>query len=110
MLGHEALGKADLAVYHPAAGAWYIRQSTTATLMGGGPVSFGWSAAAPVPLDYDGDGLADLAVLHQPAGNWYVRRSTDGQLLGGSALNWGWSAAVPVMPQFQINRRYFPAP
>ena len=107
---YDGDGKADLAVYYPAVGAWYVRQSTTATLMGGGPINFGWSAAAPVPLDYDGDGLADLAVLHQPAGNWYIRRSTDGQLLGGSALNWGWSAAVPVMPQFQINRRYFPAP
>jgi uncharacterized repeat protein (TIGR03803 family) len=57
----DADGKADLMVFRPSGGNWYIRQST------GGPtpdrlIHWGRSGDVPVPGDYDGDGKLDLAV------------------------------------------------
>jgi hypothetical protein len=43
-------------------------------------VQFGWSAAVPVPGDYDGDGRTDLAVLDPKQFIWYILLSSTGQL------------------------------
>ena len=88
--------KADIAVYHPAAGNWYVRQSSDGQMMNGGAIQFGWNAALPVPGDYDGDGRTDIAVYYPGAGNWYIRRSSDGQMMNGGAIQLGSSAAIPV--------------
>ena len=93
---YDGDGIADIAVYWPQGGTWYVRRSSG----GSDTINWGWSAAAPVSGDYDGDGLTDIAVYWPQGGTWYIRNS-----VGGSTnINWGWSAAQPVLPQYQINK------
>jgi len=80
----------DLAVYHRAAGDWYILQSHNTALR---KANWGWSEAISVPADYDGDGKTDVAVYHPASGNWYILQSSSGAL---RQQNWGWSEAKPV--------------
>ena len=82
-------GKADLAVYHAAAGMWYIRESSTGVRR---DVAWGWNEAVPVPGDYDGDGRTDVAVYHPASGTWYLACSS----AGSRTEQWGWNGAVPV--------------
>ncbi len=87
-------GRADIGVYHPASGQWYIRRSSNGTLF---QLGWGWSESLPVPGNFDGDGLTDIAVYHPGSGNWYIRRSSNGTLW---QLNWGWSEALPVQADY----------
>ena len=100
---YDGDGKADIATYVPGAGQWLILHSSDG---GFTQQNWGWSLAAPVPGDYDGDGKTDIATYVPDAGLWYILKSGGGML----QRNWGWSQALPVLPQFQINRRYFPSP
>jgi len=45
---YDGDGTADLAVYWPPAGIWYIRRSSDGQYLDGGAIQFGWSDAAPV--------------------------------------------------------------
>ena len=72
-------GKADIAVYRPSSGVWYLLQSGDAY----DPTKYkaylwGISTDIPVPGDYDGDGLADIAVRRPSTGIWYILQSSDG--------------------------------
>jgi hypothetical protein len=70
-------GKTDAALYRPSNGTWYIRQSTTSTVVS---QQFGLSTDAPVPADFDGDGKADIAVYRDGTTPYfYSLRSSDGQ-------------------------------
>lgn len=65
-------GKADVSVFRPSNGAWYIQQSQN----GFTGISFGISTDKIVPADYDGDGKTDVAVYR--SGIWYLNRTTQG--------------------------------
>ena len=65
-------GKADISVYRPDGGVWYLLQSQN----GFTGAQFGISTDKLVPADYDGDGRTDLAVYR--SGIWYLQRSTAG--------------------------------
>jgi len=73
-------GQADLTVYRPSTGIWYIK--------GQGPVAYGAASDIPVPGDYNGDGITDIAVFRPSTGTWYLRGV-------GTAL-WGASGDMPV--------------
>ncbi len=67
-------GRADVGVYRPSNGTWYLNQTT------GGfyATQFGVSADVSVPADYDGDGRADIAVWRGAAfANFYILNSSN---------------------------------
>lgn len=65
----------DIAVFHRQLGDFYVRRSSTGTLIS---QDYGWNETIPVSGDFDGDGLADFAVYHRKSGTWYIRRSSTG--------------------------------
>jgi hypothetical protein len=81
---------ADLAVFWPQAGNWYVLLSQQDELF---QRHWGWDEVTPVPSDYDGDSEADVAVYHQASGTWYIGPSSTRAL---RVQSWGWSDALPV--------------
>ena len=63
---------ADLVVWRPTGGIWYIRDSTNGTISAG---YFGQAGDKPVPADWDGDGRFDFGVFRpnkdNKLGYWY---------------------------------------
>ncbi|MBK8466183.1 MAG: VCBS repeat-containing protein [Chloracidobacterium sp.] len=57
--------KADIAVFRPAGGIWYLHQSSA----GFKGAQFGQNGDKAVAADYDGDGRSDLAVFRD--GTWF---------------------------------------
>ncbi len=84
---------ADLAVWRPANGTWYVL---------GGPGSaetyqpFGLNGDIPVPGDFDGDGKTDFSIFRPSDSNWYVYSS------GGvfSQVRFGLSGDIPAPADF----------
>jgi uncharacterized delta-60 repeat protein len=87
-------GKADLAVYRPSEGVWYIQNSATSTYT---IVRFGLAGDIPVPADYDGDTKADIAVYRPSTGVWYWLRSSDGQF---RATQFGLAEDIPTQNDY----------
>ena len=64
--------KADVSVFRPDSGVWYLLNSTS----GFSATQFGISTDKIVPADFDGDGKTDIAVYRD--GIWYLLRSSSG--------------------------------
>ena len=79
-------GRADVSVFRPSNGVWYLNQSQN----GFTGTAFGLSTDKLTPADYDGDGKTDLAVYR--GGTWYLQRSQ----LGFTGVNFGAADDVPV--------------
>ncbi len=79
-------GKADISVFRPANGVWYLLNSQTG-LTGS---AFGFGADKLVPADYDGDGKTDIAVFRN--GTWYLLQSQ----LGFTGIAFGNADDIPV--------------
>jgi hypothetical protein len=66
-------GKADVVVFRPANGTWYLRYSGTGTTVG---LPWGTLTDVPVPGDYDGDAKTDVAVYRPSSGHWFILKSS----------------------------------
>jgi hypothetical protein len=70
---------ADLAVWRPDEGKWYVLTSRSG-FNGISVSSWGLLGDVPVPADYDGDGKADTAVFRSMENRWYIAESATGSL------------------------------
>jgi FG-GAP-like repeat len=87
-------GAADLAVFRPSAGDWFVLNSGSNTFTG---LHFGASGDLPVDGDVDGDSRNDFIVFRPSSGTWFALRSSDGQF---SATQFGTNGDKPVMGDY----------
>jgi len=88
-------GFGDLAVYHEAAGRWYVRRLgwDGVTLVNG--LGWGFPGSIPVPGDYNGDGIGDHAAYSKETGQWSILSGAgDGVILWD--MQWGGDMFMPV--------------
>jgi hypothetical protein len=64
--------RADLSVYRPSEGRWYVDRDGVSFFA----TQFGLTTDRVVPADYDGDGRTDIAVFRD--GTWYWLNSSNG--------------------------------
>ncbi|HXG82794.1 MAG TPA: FG-GAP-like repeat-containing protein [Pyrinomonadaceae bacterium] len=92
---YDGDGKADVSVFRPSNGIWYLLNSQTSF----NAVQFGSATDKLVPADYDGDGRTDIAVWRN--GVWYIQRSRDGFTSG----QFGSPGDVPAPADFDGDGR-----
>ena len=85
-------GKADLSVFRPSNGAWYVSNSFDNSFYG---TNFGQNGDVIAPADYDGDGRTDISVFR--SGNWYRLNSSNNSF---AAVSFGTSEDVPIPADF----------
>jgi FG-GAP-like repeat len=94
--------KADLVVFRPASGNWYVRTSSLQYSVAYSNV-YQWGLPGDVPVsgDFDGDGKTDLTVWRPSSGTWYTRYSSLGYSLATfGQYQWGLPGDVPVSGDF----------
>ncbi len=88
-------GKADVSVFRPDNGVWYLLNSQN----GFTAAQFGLSTDKIVPADYDGDGKTDVAVYRD--GTWFLQRSRNGFF----SVGFGLSTDIPMPADFDGDGR-----
>jgi hypothetical protein len=82
-------GKADIAVFRPSTGGWFVLRSSDGTVSA---VQFGSEGDRIVP----GDGKTDFAVFRPSNGVWYLQTSAE----GFRAAQFGQTGDVPAQGDF----------
>jgi hypothetical protein len=91
-------GKADLVVFRPSAGTWFLLNSTS----GFSATQFGASTDVLAPADFDGDGKTDIAVFRPSTGGWFWINSGNNTV--GSA-QFGAAGDIPVPGDYDGDNR-----
>jgi hypothetical protein len=93
---------ADLVVFRPDYGNWYVRTSSLNYSVPDARV-YQWGSLGDIPMsgDFDGDGKADLTVWRPSNGTWYLRYSSLGysSTIAGQ-YQWGQQGDVPLIGDF----------
>ena len=71
--------KADISVFRPSSGLWFIQNSNNGSVLIN---QFGIATDLTVPADYDADGKTDIAVWRPSTGVWFWLNSSNGTLGG----------------------------
>ncbi len=90
-------GRADISVFRPSDGTWYLLQSQA----GFSVTQFGSPEDKAVAADYDGDGKTDIGVFRPSNGTWYLLRSQQ----GSTATQFGQAGDVPVPADYDNDGR-----
>ncbi len=85
--------KADLSVFRPGGGFWYITSSENGGFSG---QAFGAQGDVAAPEDYDGDGRTDIGVYRPSTGSWYLLQSR----AGFAGVQFGTQGDVPVSQDY----------
>jgi hypothetical protein len=83
-------GTADLAVFRPSTGVWFVINSGSNTFQA---TQFGQNGDLPIDGDFDGDSRSDVTVFRPSNGGWFTLRSSDGQL---QSVQFGQAGDKPV--------------
>ena len=92
-------GKADISIFRPSAGEWWMQRSSSGGIFA---LQFGSSSDRIVPADYTGDGKADVAVWRPASGEWFILRSED---LSFYAFPFGTDGDIPVPADYDGDGR-----
>jgi hypothetical protein len=95
--------RAEVSVYRPSDGFWYIRQSSTGY---SNFTAYQWGLSTDVPLqaDFDGDERRDLVVYRPSTGEWHIKFSSTG-FNGIAVYQWGTSGDIPLVTDFDGDGR-----
>jgi hypothetical protein len=103
-------GKADLVVWRPSTGMWYILKSSANYAGWSTPsswVAYQWGLNGDTPLigHFDGDGKPDLAVWHPSGGMWYILKSSANYAGWNTpsswvSYQWGLNGDTPLIGDF----------
>jgi hypothetical protein len=88
--------KADIAVFRPSNGNWYVTKSSG----GYSQFQFGIPGDKPVSADYDGDGKTDAAIYRN--GTWWRLLSVNNTV---DSVNFGVAGDIPVPANFDTDAR-----
>jgi hypothetical protein len=92
--------RADLVLYRPSDGGWYIRHSSVGYASNQW-ARYQWGISTDVPLsaDFDGDGKTDLVVYRPSTGEWFVQYSSS-NFTNFAVYQWGTSTDTPLVADF----------
>jgi uncharacterized delta-60 repeat protein len=94
LFDYDGDGRADLSVFRPSAGSWYISRSSDNGFVG---VQFGASGDLIAPADFDGDGKTDICVFRPSDGGWYRLNSSNNTF---TPAQFGTNGDLPVPGDF----------
>jgi hypothetical protein len=98
---YDGDGKADLGIFRPSTGEWWIKTISGNVICAGASSGsrcvFGQANDIPMPGDYAGLGKAQLAVWRGSNAVWYIAK-TDGTAV--CACGWGQAGDVPVAADY----------